>query len=250
MSDEQTIEIRSDNYFAAFPHWVLDLKLSSSAVHLYISLLSFANWKTKMGRPSRQTLARLMQCSIKTVDRAKDELVEKGLLTYTARTGMSNYYTVITANPTRDKNDIGEGGSDKNDIPTRDKNDTLTRINNNNKDADPNGSAIKDLMAIYYENFTGALEPARGQTAGQLQSALKQISYEQLAPAVKQVALEGQVISRNTLIQVLRREQAKPEQATYTPPVFVAEERRDAVPMPQNFRQMIQEAANRAKMPE
>lgn len=245
MSEETAIQIRTDNYFAAFPHWVLDKRLSSSAIHLYLALLSFANWETRMGRPSRKTLATLMNCSIKTVDRAKDELVENGLLTYTRRTNDSNYYTVITANPHSDKNDISQGGRDKNDIPRGDKNDTLTRINNNNKDAEPNGSAIKNLMTIFYENYTGALEPSRGQTAGQLQNALKKLPYEQLAQAVKQLALEGQMVSTNTLIQVLRREQVKAE-PTPTPPPFVAEQRNEATPMPKELLSLVQEYRKKA----
>ena len=236
MSDTEKIDIRSDNYFAAFPHWVLDMKLSSTAVHLYIALLSFANWETKRGKPSRQTLAEMMSCSIRTVDRAKDELVNGGLLTYTRRRHASNYYTVITANPRQDKNDISESRQDKfvSSKPLRqDKNDTLTIINTNyNKD----GDAIHDLMKIYFDNFSGTLQPARGQTAGQLQSALQQIPYEQLLPAVKQVAIEGQIISRNTLIQVLRRVKSEP---TPMPPRFSEADRPKGIPMPDYLKDLV-----------
>ena len=233
MSDTEKIDIRSDNYFAAFPHWVLDMKLSSTAVHLYIALLSFANWETKRGKPSRQTLADLMGCSIKSVDRAKDELVSASLLKYTRRQNKSNFYTICTANPHSDKNDISEVGSDKNDISGSDKNDTLTRINTNyNKD----GDAIHNLMKIYFDNFSGTLQPARGQTAGQLQSALQQIPYEELLPAVKQVAIEGQIISRNTLIQVLRRVKSEP---TPMPPRFSEADRPKGIPMPDYLKDLV-----------
>lgn len=98
---------------------------------------------------------------------------------------------------------------------------------------------IKDLMKLYFDNFTGELEPSRGQLAGQLQQALKQIPYEKLEILVRKVALDGQTISRNTL--VFAQSQLKPKETTPTPPKFdPAEfERPDAIPMPANFRDMV-----------
>ena len=106
-------------------------------------------------------------------------------------------------------------------------------------------SHVKNLMAKFFENFTGELEPSRGQIAGQLQQALKQIPYEKLEPLVIQVALDGQVITRNTLIFAQNRLTEKPKQVTPMRPKFdPAEfENPDAKPMPNNFRDMVKKAS-------
>jgi len=67
------------------------------------------------------------------------------------------------------------------------------------------GKQVQALMQIYFDNFTGLITPSRGQMAGQLAQVLKEVSFEKLAPLVKQVAIEGQVVTRNTLIQANRR---------------------------------------------
>lgn len=107
----------------------------------------------------------------------------------------------------------------------------------------PNGLQVKELMTLYYENFTGELEPGRGQTAGQIQTALKQIDYEKLKVAVRQVALEGQVLSRNTLIHAIRRlnspnQQPTPVPENYDPQEYV-EAKKNAVPMPEELRKLL-----------
>ena len=248
MSENAPIEIRSDNYFAAFPHWVLDLKLSSSAVHLYICLLSFANWKTKMGRPSRQTLANLMQCSIKTVDRAKDELVENGLLTYSQRVGTSNFYTVITANPTSDKYDIGERGRDKNDIGGSDKNDILTKVNNYIKDTEPKGSAVQRLVALYVDNYVGEFPPNAAETGKNLKRLLEAgHTAERLAELIPGIASSGRKISQGTLSFEASQQAPKPADApTPTPPRFDPSEYQKGDPMPANIRELVRLARKNA----
>jgi hypothetical protein len=96
-------EIRSTDYFAIIPEYVIYAPISSNAVRLYAILNRFAN---SQGRawPSRKTLADLMQCSTATIDRAKDELVEIDALTVEHRTGpagdpSSNLYTLKTSSP-------------------------------------------------------------------------------------------------------------------------------------------------------
>lgn len=93
-------DIRSTDYFAIVPEWVLTADISSNAVRLYAVLNRFAN---SSGRawPSRRTLAEIMRLSVATVDRAKDELITIGALTVEHRTGpagdpSSNLYTLLT----------------------------------------------------------------------------------------------------------------------------------------------------------
>jgi hypothetical protein len=93
-------EIRSSEYFAIVPEWVVHADISANAVRLYAILNRFAN---SQGRawPSRKTIADLMRVSVATIDRAKDELVEIEALTVEARTTpsgdpSSNLYTLHT----------------------------------------------------------------------------------------------------------------------------------------------------------
>ena len=78
-------EIRSTEYFAIIPEWVLHSDVSSNAVRLYAVLNRFAN-SNGHAWPSRKTIADLMRVSVATIDRAKDELVAIGALTIEART--------------------------------------------------------------------------------------------------------------------------------------------------------------------
>ena len=78
-------EIRSTEYFAIIPEWVLHADISSNAVRLYAVLNRFANSRGHAW-PSRKTIADQMRVSVATVDRAKDELVDIGALTVEPRT--------------------------------------------------------------------------------------------------------------------------------------------------------------------
>lgn len=131
-----------DNHFAQIPHWVLLKSLSSNAIHLYVILVKYANWQSKEAYPSRATLANLMGCTVRTLDRAKDELVAAGALIYKKRfignVPTSNLYHVITASPVESNNSLGGVKNDtkggvKNDTKGEVKNDILTRpiINDN-----------------------------------------------------------------------------------------------------------------------
>lgn len=104
---------------------------------------------------------------------------------------------------------------------------------------EPQGKQIQELMRIYFENFTGEITPARGQMAGQLALILKEVTYEKIAPLVKQVATEGQIVTRNTLIQAARK--MTPTAPTRVPDAFKAEEfeNQKAVPMPDYVRDML-----------
>lgn len=78
-------EIRSTEYFALIPEWVLHADISANAIRLYGVLNRFANSRGHAW-PSRKTIAELMRVSVATVDRAKDELVALGALTVEPRT--------------------------------------------------------------------------------------------------------------------------------------------------------------------
>jgi len=101
------------------------------------------------------------------------------------------------------------------------------------------GKQIQDLMKIYFDNYTGLIAPARPQMAGQLAQILKEVPYEKIAPLVKQVAIEGQVVTRNTLIQAGRKATAQP--ATPVPDRFKSEDLTNAkaVPMPDYVRDAL-----------
>lgn len=94
-------EIRSTEYFAIIPEWVLHADISSNAVRLYAVLNRFANSRGHAW-PSRKTIAEIMRVSVATVDRAKEELVELGALSVEPRTTpsgdpSSNLYILHTS---------------------------------------------------------------------------------------------------------------------------------------------------------
>ena len=94
-------EIRSTEYFAIVPEWVVHADISANAVRLYAILNRFANSRGHAW-PSRKTIAELMRVSVATIDRAKDELVEIGALTIEPRTTpsgdpSSNLYILHTS---------------------------------------------------------------------------------------------------------------------------------------------------------
>ena len=75
--------------------------------------------------------------------------------------------------------------------------------------------------------------------AGQLAQILKETTFEKIAPLVKQVAIDGQTITRGTLIFAAKNSMPKP--ATKTPDRFKPEdlENPNAVPMPDYVRDAL-----------
>lgn len=113
---------------------------------------------------------------------------------------------------------------------------------------DTQGKQIQELMRIYFENFTGQITPARPQMAGQLAQILKEVTYEKIAPLVKQVAIEGQIVTRNTLIQAARKMTPAATAPTPAPVAFKPEEFKNeqAVPMPDYVREMLKKGLGRS----
>jgi hypothetical protein len=98
-------EIRHSDYFAIVPEYVILASISANAVRLFAVLNRYAN-KKGQAWPSRKTLAQVMEISVATLDRAKDELVSIGALTVEHRTGpngdpTSNIYTLVMSSPMR-----------------------------------------------------------------------------------------------------------------------------------------------------
>jgi hypothetical protein len=86
--------IRLERRFAIIDEWLLDLDISDRAVRLYAVLARYADSETHKAYPSRDTLAKRLRCSTKSVDRAAQELVDSGAMTKQHRHNSSIVYTL------------------------------------------------------------------------------------------------------------------------------------------------------------
>ena len=141
-------EIRSDNYFAIVPEWLLHADISGNAVRLYAILNRYAN-SNGHAWPSRKTIAAAMKCSTATVDRARDELVQVGALTVKQRFSdagdpTSNLYILHTlpVDNSRPSSPVTKGLLTDGDtgIPT---DDELNRVSMNESHSGTLSSATK-----------------------------------------------------------------------------------------------------------
>ena len=160
------MKTKATDYFAMIPEWVLYGDISSAAVRVFGCLNRYANGQTSKCFQSRATIARLCKISVKTVDRALEELVNMGAVTVTRRyldangeitenqqEGVeytSNEYTVIMT-PPRENLTLPLG---KSDATPRDKNDTLNKeLSNQRKEPDISSSSkddgFDDFWTIY-----------------------------------------------------------------------------------------------------
>ncbi len=90
MNDQLEAEVR----FSITPEWVLYENISDKAVRLYGVLARFADNQTHQAFPSRETLAAKMHCSVKSIDRAAQELIEIGAVSKQQRHNSSLVYTL------------------------------------------------------------------------------------------------------------------------------------------------------------
>jgi hypothetical protein len=90
MDDQLEAEMR----FSITPEWVLYETISDKAVRLYCVLARFADNNTHQAFPSRETLAAKMHCSVKSIDRAAQELIEIGAVSKKQRHNSSLIYTL------------------------------------------------------------------------------------------------------------------------------------------------------------
>lgn len=100
--------------FTPVPNVILDSGLSMAARMCYIALASFAWGDKAQCFPGNESLAARMGCHSRTVIRAKQELVEAGLL-MVARRGLNrtNLYTLVPKQDGSDESSDQEGPSSR-----------------------------------------------------------------------------------------------------------------------------------------
>jgi hypothetical protein len=153
-------EVRSSEYFAIIPEWVVHSDISSNAVRLYAVLNRFANTNGKAW-PSRKTIADIMHTSTATVDRAKDELVEIKALTVEHRMTpqgdpSSNIYTLHTSSPvTKGTPKVEDTGMATGDALNRDS------MKQRKKDAPPPVRTCQECLGKFRTGFENPDEEGR-----------------------------------------------------------------------------------------
>lgn len=75
-----SVKVENEAKFCMVSHNVFDLGLSAGAIALYAALLKFADNDTRAAHPARKTLAEMLGCSVRTVDKHLEELENVGLV--------------------------------------------------------------------------------------------------------------------------------------------------------------------------
>lgn len=75
----------TDIRFSIIPEWILVSDISDRAVRVYGVLARFADNTTLRAFPRRSLMARMANCSLSSLDRALDELIEAGAIVKEAR---------------------------------------------------------------------------------------------------------------------------------------------------------------------
>jgi hypothetical protein len=230
---------RPESHFGVYSNEVVrDIRLSYKARGILLELLSRPdNW-----RVSAEMLAVEGPDGRDSIMAGLKELRDLGYIVTTRIQNEKGHWStesVVFDTPQQPKPGYPNSVEPKSEKPTVI--EEPIKKNRERRATNPEGLAVKELMALYFENYTGELAPARGQTAGQIEQALKEIGYEKLAPLVRRVALDGQTVSRNTLIYAAKSLTPKPVQSTYTPPPIQESDlvNKDAVPMPANFKDIV-----------
>jgi DNA-binding transcriptional MocR family regulator len=108
-------------------------ELTSNAKLTALAISKYYNWKeNKMCWPSNKTLAKATSLSIRSIVRAKNELVNAGYLVSHRRFNDSNVYRTIT--PSQIGNYLGTESSTNNELNNE--------VNNEIKDKDSNESFV------------------------------------------------------------------------------------------------------------
>lgn len=114
-----TDEIKADIRFSILPDWVIKAPVSDRAVRIYAVLAGFADNETLTAFPSRGLIAKRVNTSVKSVDRALKELLDIGAIESEKRVKdgvyQSSLYTVkrggvgTPVSPGRDTGDARVG---------------------------------------------------------------------------------------------------------------------------------------------
>jgi biotin operon repressor len=148
---------------------------------------------------------------------------------------------------------LPKSGYPTSDYPTS---DNLTPLEEpskkNHKTAnEPDGSRIREAVALYMDNYIGELRPNGGQVGNNIKRAISMgMPLDRIMELIPLIAMAGKELSPGTLRYQARAATTPQQPPTPTPPKYIPEERVDAVPMPPNIRDMIREAAEKARIPD
>ena len=228
---------RPDSHFSIFTNEVIrDSRLSYKARGILMELLSRPdNW-----RISAHALASSGIDGITAIMSGLKELRDLGYIVTRRRQDEKGHWTTESV-----VYDLPKSGFPSSDNPNSDNPPVIEEPIKKNrvriKTGESENSPIQELMKIYFDNFVGDIQPARGQMAGQLQIVLKETTYEKLVPLVRFVAIEGQPVSKGTLM-IAAKKLREPQQApTAIPDRFNPTEldNPEAVPMPAGLKDKI-----------
>lgn len=177
--------------FEMIPHWLLNAEVSSLAIRLYLVLRQHGDAQA-MSYPGRRRLSELTQASVKSVDRAKDELVAVGAICYVRRHSehgdwTSNLYHVhwesslacVVSDATSGQK--RPHGRDKNDPTGRDKNDTLTKTQ-----VEPRPNEYTQRFESFWRAYPR--REAKGQAFKAWQKAIKTTNQQLIINAAQEYA--------------------------------------------------------------
>lgn len=122
-------------------------------------------------------------------------------------------------------------------------------IKKNQKTAEAKASRVAELVALYMDTYVGELRPNGGQVGNNIKRAVSMgMSMDRIAELIPGIAMAGKELSPGTLrtearLQVQNRPTPQPEP-------YIPEERKDAVPMPENFRELFKEAMEKRQIPQ
>lgn len=181
---------RQTGPFTIIPEWVFDVGVSTNAIALYGLLGRYADQNGKC-HPGRETLAKRLNCSAKTIDRAKQELIAAGALAQKRRgQNKSNEYVLIAVRP-------GVGTGEHSEVDTE-----VHQNENQGTRTTPTESldtvSTQDLVAYFVERAEALSDGKRppekvvGQTAREIKKLIDEgIGTEFVVPAIEKLLDKG-----------------------------------------------------------
>lgn len=154
-------EVDADLKFSIIPEWLLDSEVSHKAIRIYALIARYADNQTLTAWPARGTLAARAKCTVKSVDRALNELIDAGAIAKELRRDEAGQKTsVYTLRRIRggDKMTIGgrqnsHRGGDK--IAIR----TITN------ELEPKESIYSAAFESFWEHYPHKVDKARARKA-------------------------------------------------------------------------------------